>query len=68
MFTLAFYVMIPVQAALITHLIRKQRKLYWLPVIICPPGIGCVAYVFTQVLPDLLKKPTVSKTGSPARS
>jgi hypothetical protein len=45
--------MVAIQAALITHLIRKHRRLYWLPVIVCPPGIGCVAYVFTQVLPDV---------------
>ncbi|MDD5391980.1 MAG: hypothetical protein PHE17_03070 [Thiothrix sp.] len=49
----AICTMVAIQAALITHLIRKHRRLYWLPVIVCPPGIGCVAYVFTQVLPDV---------------
>jgi len=62
MFTLAFCIMVATQAALITHLIRKQRRLYWLPVIVCPPGIGCVAYVFTQIVPDVIEKQRTGKT------
>jgi hypothetical protein len=42
---------IAVQAAFVTHLFRSRGRLYWLPVIICPPGLGCVAYFFTQILP-----------------
>ncbi len=47
----AFFI-VAIQAALITHLIRQRRRLYWLPVIIFPPGLGCVAYFFTQVIAD----------------
>src|SRR5204862_7223117 len=40
------------QALAIVHFIRRRPDTYWLWIILMFPGIGPLAYIFIQVIPD----------------
>ncbi|HXQ78007.1 MAG TPA: tetratricopeptide repeat protein [Gemmatimonadaceae bacterium] len=40
------------QALAIIHFIRRRPDTYWLWIILMFPGIGALAYIFVQVIPD----------------
>jgi hypothetical protein len=42
-----------VQIALIVHVMRTGRAIYWIFIILMVPGIGSVAYFIVELLPDL---------------
>lgn len=54
-----------IQAALIVHVIRTGRNTLWILAIGLLPGIGSLAYVVAEVLPDLFRGRAVrrAKTG-----
>src|SRR3954454_5181193 len=41
------------QALAIIHFIRRRPDTYWLWIILMFPGIGALAYIFVQVIPDV---------------
>jgi len=43
---------IVLQALAIIHFIRRRPDTYWLWIILMFPGIGALAYIFVQVIPD----------------
>jgi hypothetical protein len=43
-----------VQIALIVHVLRTGRNMYWVFILIIAPGIGGLAYVIVELLPDLM--------------
>jgi hypothetical protein len=42
-----------VQIGLIVHVLRTGRNMYWVFILIIAPGIGGLAYVIVELLPDL---------------
>lgn len=44
-----------VQIALIAHVMRTGRQVYWVFFILLAPGIGSLAYFIVELLPDLSK-------------
>lgn len=43
-----------VQLGLIVHVLRTGRNMYWVFILIIAPGIGGLAYVIVELLPDLM--------------
>jgi hypothetical protein len=43
-----------VQIGLIVHVLRTGRSMYWVFILIIAPGIGGLAYVIVELLPDLM--------------
>lgn len=43
-----------IQLALIVHVLRTGRNMYWVFILIIAPGIGGLAYVIVELLPDLM--------------
>ncbi len=46
------------------HVVRTGRDRYWIYLILFIPGLGCLLYFITQVLPDVGQSPTVRRAGS----
>jgi hypothetical protein len=46
------------------HALRTGRAYWWLWIILLLPGIGCLVYFFSEMLPDLQRSPTVRRVGS----
>jgi len=44
---------IVLQALAVIHFIRRRPDTYWLWIILMFPGIGALAYIFIQVIPDV---------------
>lgn len=44
-----------VQIGLIVHVLRTGRNMYWILFLIMAPGIGGLAYVIAELLPDLMQ-------------
>lgn len=42
------------QIALIVHVLRTGRNMYWVFILIIAPGIGGLAYLIVELLPDLM--------------
>lgn len=42
------------QIALIVHVLRTGRNMYWVFILIIAPGIGGLAYLLVELLPDLM--------------
>lgn len=53
-----------VQIGFVIHAVKTGRDQFWIYVIAFLPGIGCVAYFFTQVLPELNQNHGVNKASS----
>lgn len=53
-----------IQIAFAIHVVRTGREMYWIYIIVFIPAVGCIAYFFTQVLPDLKGSRTVRKAGN----
>lgn len=53
-----------VQIGFVIHAIRSGREQFWVYIIAFLPGIGCAAYFFTQILPELNQNQSVNKAGS----
>ena len=43
-----------VQIGLIVHVLRTGRNMYWIFILIIAPGIGGLAYVIVELMPDLM--------------
>ncbi len=43
------------------HVVRTGREKYWIGLIIMVPGIGCLVYFLTQILPELGQSRTATK-------
>jgi hypothetical protein len=43
-----------IQIGLIVHVLRTGRNMYWVFILIIAPGIGGLAYVIVELLPDLM--------------
>ena len=43
-----------VQIGLIVHVVRTGRSMYWVFILIIAPGIGGLAYLIVELLPDLM--------------
>jgi hypothetical protein len=43
-----------IQIALIVHVLRSGRNMYWIFILIIAPGIGGLAYFIVEMLPDLM--------------
>ena len=41
------------QLLLIVHVLRTGRPYYWVLILLIAPGIGCIAYLLAEVLPDV---------------
>ncbi len=51
-----FYVLsILVQVGLVVHVIKTGRQTIWIWVLVLLPGVGALAYVAVELLPDLLR-------------
>ncbi|HOP22878.1 MAG TPA: hypothetical protein PK055_10285 [Gammaproteobacteria bacterium] len=48
-----------IQIALAIHVVKTQREMYWIYIIMFIPVIGSAIYVFTQILPELQQSRTV---------
>lgn len=44
-----------VQIGLIVHVLRTGRNMYWVFILVIAPGIGGLAYVIAELLPDLMQ-------------
>ncbi len=53
-----------VQIGCVIHAVKTGREQFWVYIIAFLPGIGCAAYFFTQILPELNQSQTVNKAGS----
>ena len=42
-----------VQLLLIVHVLRTGRQYYWIIILLIAPGIGAIAYLLVEILPDL---------------
>jgi len=62
-----FIVMILLQVGLAVHCVRTGRESFWLYFILFVPLVGGLAYVITQVLPDMGNSPRARKTASSLR-
>jgi hypothetical protein len=43
-----------IQIGLIVHVLRTGRNMYWVFILIIAPGIGGLAYVIVELMPDLM--------------
>jgi hypothetical protein len=60
---LFFILSIVIQAALIVHVIKTGRNQLWIWVLILLPfGIGALAYLAVEILPELLRSRTAQRT------
>lgn len=58
-------IIIPIiQISFVIHVIKTKREIWWLFIIFFIPGLGCLAYFFIEVLPDLQRSRTVQKVGT----
>ena len=48
-----FAILLLVQIYCAYHVISTNREKYWIFIIIIAPGLGCLIYFLTQILPDL---------------
>lgn len=48
-----------------SHSIRTGKDRYWIFIIICFPGIGCLLYFFTEYLPELQYNARIRKSRTP---
>lgn len=51
-----------IQAALLVHCIKTGRNWLWVWVLLLLPGVGALAYVAVEVLPDLFRSRTAQRT------
>ena len=52
-----------VQAALIIHVIKTGRNQLWIWVLLLlPAGIGAIAYLAVEIIPELLRSRTAQRT------
>ncbi|HVC31348.1 MAG TPA: tetratricopeptide repeat protein [Steroidobacteraceae bacterium] len=51
-----------VQAALLVHCIKTGRNWLWVWVLLLLPGVGALAYVAVEILPDLFRSRTAQRT------
>ena len=51
-----------IQLGFAVHVVRTGRDQFWIYVVIFIPGIGCLLYFLTQVVPDLGQNRTVRNT------
>lgn len=48
-----------IQVACAVHCVRTGRETFWIYIIVFIPGLGCLVYFITQILPDLRYNRTV---------
>ncbi|HEY2677189.1 MAG TPA: tetratricopeptide repeat protein [Steroidobacteraceae bacterium] len=53
-----------IQAALIVHVIRTGRNMLWIMAIALLPGVGSLAYLVAEVLPDVFRGKTARRAKS----
>ncbi|HPQ97264.1 MAG: tetratricopeptide repeat protein [Thiothrix sp.] len=53
-----------IQLAFAYHVIRTGRETYWIFIIMFIPGLGCLLYFVTQILPDLRGDLRVRRAGN----
>jgi hypothetical protein len=53
-----------IQAALIVHVIRTGRNMLWIMAIALLPGVGSLAYVVAEVLPEMFRGKTARRAKS----
>jgi hypothetical protein len=53
-----------IQAALIVHVIRTGRNMLWIMAIALLPGVGSLAYVVAEVLPEMFRGRTARRAKS----
>jgi hypothetical protein len=51
-----------VQALLIVHVIKTGRNQLWIWVLVLLPGVGVIAYLAAELLPDMLRSRTAQRT------
>jgi len=52
------------QIGFVIHAVRTGREPYWVLIISLLPGIGCAAYFFTQILPEINQSHSANKVGN----
>jgi hypothetical protein len=59
-----FYYLLPlaVEVALIVHCIKTGRNWIWVWVLLLLPGLGAIAYVAVEILPELFRSRTAQRT------
>lgn len=56
---MAFYILsILIQVGLVVHVIKTGRNTIWIWVLVLLPGVGALAYIVVEVLPDLFRSRT----------
>lgn len=45
-----YYIIIALQALCVIHCMRRKTQNYWIWIIVCLPLIGCIAYLFVEVI------------------
>ena len=51
-----------IQAALIVHCIKTGRNWLWVWVLLLLPGVGALAYVAVEIIPDIFRSRTAQRT------
>jgi hypothetical protein len=51
-----------IQALLIVHVIKTGRNQLWIWVLVLLPGVGVIAYVAAELLPEMLRSRTAQRT------
>jgi len=52
-----------IQICFVIHALKTSRDRYWIMVIMMLPGIGCAAYFFIELLPEINQSHTANKVG-----
>ncbi|HEX4241523.1 MAG TPA: tetratricopeptide repeat protein [Steroidobacteraceae bacterium] len=64
MYLLPTIVLLAIQVALIVHVVKTGRNMLWIVAIAFLPGVGSLAYVIAEILPQLLSGGTARRARS----
>jgi hypothetical protein len=57
-------IVLGLQVACAVHALKSGRAQYWLWIILFLPGLGCLVYFLTEMLPDLRRRGGLDRVGS----
>jgi hypothetical protein len=68
-YAMPLYILIlAAQVIAVVHVLRTGRPMWWIMLIVFLPAIGCLAYLFVEVMPSLNQSPTARRALRAARS
>jgi len=59
--TFAAILVILIQVAFAVHVVRTGRNFFWIWIIVFVPLVGCLVYLFAEIMPELFRSQAVAK-------